>query len=84
MRAKNAFGVESEMNFHAEYEKKDSSYQIRYLDLDGKIYLGTSSKYFELVRKTENKVKKITNPNNIFVIGNEVIGNYGKEEYIRG
>ena len=49
----------------------------------GKNILGTSSNYFKLVKQTENKVKKVTNSNNTFVIGNNVTGNYGKEEYIR-
>ena len=71
------------MNFHVEYEKNGTSYVLKYIDLDGKNILGTSSNYFKLVKQTENKVKKVTNSNNTFVIGNNVTGNYGKEEYIR-
>lgn len=82
VKAKNAFGVESEIKFNLHFDISDSSSQLVYFNLDGKVISGELKVYQEdrKENKTENEDKQSDQITLIF--GD--LGEYGKEVTVDG
>ena len=88
VQAKNALGVEGEQKFTIEFKKQNNDFDVVYLNLGGKKYIGSGSQMKEVTRKEVQSSNK-TSDNNSIVLKDGTLGKYGKkdnfdgEEYIR-
>lgn len=84
VKAKNAFGVESEVPFKLIYQVKDKAYKLMYFEIDGKRITNN----LKTIKTTERKKiktseRKSENKEEINLIDGEV-GDYGKEITLDG
>lgn len=85
VEAKNSLGVNLESNFYIEEEITNGNYNVVYMKLDDKVYVGTNSK----IEKKERKELE-SNNNTIDKNESEIIlkdgqkGSYGKEDLYDG
>lgn len=84
VKAKNAFGVESEVPFKLIYQVKDKAYKLMYFEIDGKRITNN----LKTIKTTERKKiktseRKSENKEEINLIDGE-LGDYGKEITLDG
>lgn len=82
VKAKNAFGVESELKFNLHFDISDNSSQLVYFNLDGKVISG-ELKIYQEDRKELKSENENDQSNQITLIYGE-LGEYGKEVMVEG
>jgi len=76
VEAQNAFGVEDEIKFYAEYKIKDNNSSLVYLIVDGNARVGKESQMKEFERV---EIKQENSENEKIVLTDEILGTYGKK-----
>ena len=76
VEAQNAFGIEDEIKFYAEYKIKDNNSSLVYLIVDGNARIGKESQMKEFERI---EIKQENSENEKIVLTAEILGTYGKK-----
>jgi len=80
--AKNSFGVESESTFYIEMTRQNGNFNVVYMLVDGKKYIGSKSQIKEIERK--EIITEEENESNDIILKDGKKGNYGKEDLFDG
>lgn len=85
VEAKNSFGVNLESSFYVEEEIINGNYNVVYMKLDDKVYVGTNSKIEKKERKELESNNNTSDKNDTSIILKDgQKGTYGKEDLYDG